>query len=241
MKPTNKTNKEEKKVLGALKSPLFFALTILLTVFAAFRLLSGKFPVIDILWAIFAWIVYLRATKDICDVKSLRVLSGVIFADFIIGLVGSVNRAITGVFIIISKDAKDALLQNTEFLNYVKEDMEKNGGNFIFDNLEIAVEIIGVLYLIFCIFEILINLFGVKSIHSFVKSVYKGVESGKIEIKKRKTAQVWLMIFGIISAIGALATLITTGFSDFIGFIESGAFAAVCICLFVFIKKNFNK
>ncbi len=238
MKCNNCTNEAEKKVLNALKSPLFFAITILLTVFAAFRLLSGKFSVIAILLAIFAWIVYLRATKDICDVKNLRVLSGVIFADFIKGLVGSVIRAITGVFIIISKDA---LLQNSEFLNYVKEAMETNGGNFIFDNLEIAVEIISVLYLIFCIFEILINLFGVKSIHSFVKSVYKGVESGKIEIKKRKTAQVWLMIFGIISAIGALATLITTGFSDFIGFIEPGAFAATCICLSVFIKKNFNK
>ena len=120
MIPTNKTNKEEKKVLGALKSPLFFAITILLTVFAAFRLLSDTFvvSVIAILLAIFAWIVYLRATKDICDVKNLRVLSGVIFADFIKGLVGSVIRAITGVFIIISKDA---LLQNSEFLNYVKE------------------------------------------------------------------------------------------------------------------------
>ncbi len=234
-------NEVEQKVLNAVKSPLFIVIAILLTAYTGFGIFGGGFSPITILATIFSWIVYASATKNVCDVKNLRVLSGVTFASYVVGLVLSIICAVVGILIAVFGGA---IAGDAKLLNYILENATVNGENikYFLENFEIALPlfliVFGIMFVIISVPAVLVSVFGVKTIHSFVKSVYKSAESGKLELKKKRAAEGWLMVFGVLTAISAILSLVAE--LNLINFILNSMISALYICLSVFIKKKFS-
>lgn len=201
------TNNAAAKILQALKDPLFLVLCILMSVSCFFTLITSGPDVISILFTVFLWLTYAQAHKDIADPKYLRCVSGTLYAHYVL-----VNVA--AVFIIVI----GALL--TAFTDTI---LDSSAVSALFAELEAelpakAMELLyplltsGLLTFVFVAFIavgvgiLLVNLFSIRYIHRFAKSVYKSIESGALTLKHANAARVWLYIFGILSGLSLLSS-----------------------------------
>lgn len=230
---------ENNKVLAMLKDSLFLVTCILVTVAAGLKLIGGEgIPVIETLFTIFLWLTYSQAAKSVADEKHLRCISGTVYANYVIYNVAAIIVIVCGGII-------SALLGflggNLEFMSQFTFELEQE-----FPGQEGIVSaifgtlgwLIGLIFVVIGAAMLVINILGMKKIHSFVKSVYQSISNPYMEIANPRAAKGWLIFFGVCSGVSALSN-ISTNFASVLPAISEGCLAATTIIAAVLVSKYF--
>ncbi len=226
------------RVMSALKDNGFLALCILMSISCVLSL-SGGLPLINILLTIFLWLTYADAQKGFANEKHLQCVSGTVYASYVITNVASIILIVCGVLLgvlvgIFAGTAEFAAGFNEAISQY-------DLGEFAFSYEDIPQVLmgsigvlIGVVFAIMGAIALIINIFGIKKIHGFAKSVYMGIMFQNTNFLNARAAKGWLMFFGICSAITAVFSV----FSEPVVAIASGCEAAAAIISSVLIDKH---
>lgn len=222
--------------------PLFLTMCILESVsVAAAIFLNGIFSlgnivphVPGVLFVIFLWMLYAQSRKGDADPKSMRYISGTCFAVYIVNWVSAGALMLSGLLLCAVSGAlsgfmdtvMDAVLGSVSGINTVL-DVFKLTGTALF-------VVIGIMALLTGVVTMLLNLFGYRNIHRFAQSAYRSAESGVWQPVQLKTAHTWLMVYGILQAIGALSSL-----GSLSGLLGSGCGAAALIVASLWLRKHF--
>ena len=227
-------NAAAEKVLSVLKDKLFLVLCILMSVSCGVQLIESGPNVLSVLFTIFLWLTYAKGRKGIADAGHLRCISGTVYAQYIIVNVGAILVIVIGGLVGL---VFGAIFNDTAFVNELLSALEVSESN-IFDIQEVLGAVSGsVIFVIFGFIGaamLVVNLFSNRYIHRFAKSVYTGVEVGKLELKHTKAVYIWLYIFGITAGISLLGSI---GDGDIMMIAGNAASCAMPIIAAVLIKK----
>lgn len=204
-------NPAANKVLAILKDKLFLTICILLSIVCSATVFNGNsLPVTTILAVIFLWITYAKGRNGFVNVSTMRAVSGVVYAEYVITNVVAVILAVVGVLMGILAAVANGNQQIMQ--TYFKDTI------FTFNKTPIQLTedtIIGICWIFAGLFvfisaiTLVVNIFAWKKLHGFVKSVYKCVESGgATPVINADTAKTWLWVFGIFTALGVLVPLL---------------------------------
>ena len=219
-------------ILCALKDKLLLVICILLSASCIFSLAADSIPLLNILTTVFLWIAYAKSRKDIADAEQLRCVSGTVYAQYVITNVVSIIFMVVGV---ICFAAFDAIAGQPAIWEAIAEEL----GTDILPVAELTGSIFAVVFASVFIFigalMLVLNIFSMRYIHHFAKSVYQSIQNGALELKHIKATYVWLFIFGACSAIGAVSSLV----ADITVALNGGASAAAAIIAGLLIRKYF--
>ena len=214
-------------IMGILDDNLFFAICILLSVTVGLKLLAGAIDVLNGLALIFLWIIYSQGRKNIVDVGKMRCVSGVVYANVVISYVACGLLALSAVLVILMGDIGEEALDLLE--------LEMFGEEIFADFAGIFMAVFGVVMLAIALGIFLFTYFGWSKIHKFVKSLYVSGECDCFTIVNWDSARVWLMVLGILAAVGALSG------ENFLAIAAGGCEAATMIVGSVLIKRHFSE
>ena len=252
------------RIIGFFKDTLFLVVAILFSVYSVLNIL--KLPVIEILFTIFFWMIYVSARNNAVTSNQVKWVSGTTFAKVIINYVGCGLLVLIGIFALIGTSALGSALGSTVNGSVYGKNVSGAG-------VAAGVGSVGLVILIVLIIcaaiSFLITFLGIRPIQKLVQSCYKSLEVGSLHLEKAGSAKIWLMIFGILKALGALGSLlsgaalrsamsaamnslsrtvpapvmsilgISTGV-DFLGFIANASLAAAYIILAIMFGKYFG-
>lgn len=225
------------RMLPLLEDTMFMVLCIVQSVSTLFSLAGGGLPVIGILATVFLWLFFAQGRKGIVHSKHLRCISGTVYASYIIGLVVSCIAAVCGILLVILSFAVDT----TGLWDMLYSELGINMNNFgkgLLLTAKFFWVLVFVILVIAAIVNICLTIFGTRSIHRFVQSVYKNLEDGQTEIVKCSAAKTWMMVFGVVNAVLALLSLISGSVSSFLG---TGCMAAVYIMGNMLVNKYLDE
>lgn len=234
------TSAVKQKILNIFKDKLFLVLCILVSVSSVFSIANGNVPLLLILFTIFLWLIYAKAAKNTVDIKNMRCVSGTVFATYVItwvliGLLGLVS-VIGIVFSLVIGNAAELESIMQEILSEI--DYTANGLEMLSSltaaSFMIIVAVAFIMIFVICVIAIIVNIFGMRSIHKFAKSLYISAEIDNFCIEKLNAAKSWLLVFGIFTCISALPCI-----DNFRAFITSGCLGAAYILAYILIKKHF--
>lgn len=223
------------KVLPALKDSLFLVICILMSVACLTSLSLGNLPVIEILATVFLWLTYAQASKNIVDTKHLRCISGTVYAQYVITYVVAGLLFVFGIIIAV---VFSFVLQDPELANSIQSAFyELNDTAAILSGLLLAGSgiLVMVVFAILAGLAILVNIFMIRYIHWFIKSVYKSVDAGILDLKYVTAAKVCLFIISGCSGISALSAL-----PSMTAVLYNAATCATCILAGLLIRKYFS-
>lgn len=193
------------KILSVLKDPLFLGICILMSASSLLSLSEGNLPLLNILTTVFLWLTYAQSRKDIADAKHLRCVSGTVYAQYVINYVAAGLVLVLGVIFAV---AFSFLANSPEFLETLLFGVVDADSVSLISGIFASLS--GWLLFFLCALVsaivVVINLFSLRYIHQFVKSVYESLESGTLELQAVKKAQIWLFIFAAFSAINVLSS-----------------------------------
>lgn len=201
------TNPLADKTLAALKHPLFLTICILVSVAALFGLANDGLPLLHILATVFLWIIFAKSRKGDVHTEMMRCISGVVFADYVIsyvvtGLLIAIGGLLTAVIAIAAGSATifDEIVNGLGLMD----------AEYI-DLVEILLSASGVIvFLIFVLLAAVIfvlNFFGTRKIHEFIKSLYQANQNGTSTVLYVKESKTWLLVLGILSAVFGITSL----------------------------------
>lgn len=193
------------RISNLLGDGLFLVICILMSVGALVGLLLGDgLPVFDILFTIFLWICFTKAKIGFIEYTHVRLVSGTIFAYYIVNFVVAGLLTLIG---LLSGSIFSAISSSSYLMDEIANQIE-----FESDIFEGLMGVIGgiflVVFILIAVAVILINIFGVRKIHKFVKSLYESIEFNENKIAFAKAAITWLIVLGALSLAGALFYLI---------------------------------
>lgn len=225
-------------ILNALRDKLFLVLCIFMSVATILGFKDGV-PLLNILYSIFLWLLYAKAYKGEADCAKLRNLSGTVFAAYIL------NYVLFGIIFvlgIILAAAVGFIANDPDLLGLLEQELANSGLELTGFNLAdilpyISGGIVVVVFGIISLIGIFVNAFSMRYIHRFAKSVYQSVDSGVLELKSVKGAKNWLLVFGIVGFISAVANLFN-GDISLVSKIASAASGLCPIFAFVLIQKH---
>lgn len=230
----------KEKILNIFKDKLFLALCILVSISTVFSIANSNIPLLLILFTIFLWLIYAKAAKNTVDIKNMRCVSGTIFASYVItwvliGLLGLASVVGIVFSLVIGNTAElESIMQ--EILSEI--DYSVNGLEILSGitaaSFMIVVAVAFITVLIVCVIAAIVNIFGMRSLHKFSKSLYISAQIDNFCIEKLNAAKSWLLVFGIGTCISALPCL-----DDFLAFVTSGCLGAAHILAYILIKKHF--
>lgn len=225
------------KVLTVLRDNLFLAICVLLSVVCGASILVGEgFPITTILAMIFLWITYSKAKDGIVNVKSMRWVSGVVYAEYVITNVVAIILAVAGVLLGVAV----SFIGNSNL--YLKSFVDAMAANFyglsfsMTEALAIGIGwIVAGLFVFISAIMLVINVFAWKKLHGFVKSVYVSVQTGgATPVVNAKIAKTWLWVFGIFSALGTIVS-----FYNIFALVSNGCATAAYIIGAVLVDRYF--
>ena len=221
-------------VLAALKDNLFLVLCILMSASCILSLSADNLPLISILTTVFLWLVYAQSRKDITDAKQLRNVSGTIYAQYVLNNVLAIILLVVGVIFAV---AFGMIAESPEIMDALYGSlMEIDESSLVFAEVLHAGAgvIILVVFAIAAIAIGIINIFSLRYIHRFAKSVYQSIQTGVLELKHVGATRGWLIVFAVCSGIGALSALAVDGL---VASLSSAISCAVCIIAVMLINK----
>ncbi len=229
------------KLLNIFKDNLFLALCILVSASTVFSIASANLPLLRILFTIFLWLIYARATDNKVDINNMRNVSGTIFAGYVItwvliGLLGFVF--ITCAIIAMALGSIEELREIIAELLSEFDFFFNDSGAFaslIANSIMMVVTVAFVMVFVICAIKTIINV-GKRSIHKFAKSLYKSAEADNFSLEKLNVANTWILVFGILYCIFALGCI-----TNFLPLVSNGCIGAAYIIAHVLIKKNFRE
>ena len=205
---------------------------------AAFTLIGGSgLPVFNVLLAIFFFIVLNNAKKGLADVWAMRCVSGTVygmyvFFNVIVGIV-AVCSVIIGFYPFIFKDAMPAVSQDlyTEFADLFAE------ANIVYTEsmASVVLWIVAALGLLVAGILLVYNVFVVRNIHLFAKSVYKNLHDGQTPIVHAKLTKIWMWVAGICCCISTLSAFSVS----FYAVASMGCNAAAFLIIAVLVDRYF--
>ncbi len=213
-------------MLTLFKDKLFLVLCILLSVSCGAQLINGAFPLLEGLITAFLWVVFAQAKKDIASSKHLRVVSGVVFANYVIMYVlAGIVALLGGLMALVCSMASD----NSDLMNELLSSIGTIDGipnEAMKAFISASGGIMFVLFLVIAIVLVVINLLSMRPMHQLAKSVYQSIDQGVWDLKKVGAAKGWLWVFGVFAGLSALGSL-TDG--NVIAALAEGALAAAQI------------
>jgi len=224
------------RVFALLKDRLFLAICILLTCAGALTLGTGNgIPVFIALAAIFSWLAYSDAQKGMVNVKHLRHISGTVYANYVVINVVSIIVLVCG----IVSTAFLALTGSTGIdvpINEITQVIEELTGIFVPpEGIYIVLTVTVVTLIVIGAVCLVLNVFGMRKIHRFAKSVYQSIITQTPEFEYVRAARNWLIFFGVCGAISALSSLTT----EIIAALTSLCSASSMIIAVILINKYF--
>lgn len=225
------------KIILLLKDGLFMALCILYSISAAFSLVNVRIStVIGILMTIFLWLIFAQSRNGSIDSRYMRYISGTIYASYVIRWVICCVVILCGLLLaVLSFSISTGDLWNM-FDFDIKSYIDDYLGVFNFITGSYLLLVSAVL-MIFAVIGIILNVLGWRSIHCFAKSVYGTFENARVYIVKRRAAQNWLMMFGILDAIYAVFDLAVGNIALFM---DEGCLSAAFIIGSILVGKYFG-
>lgn len=210
------------KLLSALRDPLFLVVCILLSATCLMTLATGSIPLIEILITIFLWLTYAQARKGIADANHLRCVSGTVYANYVISYVAAGLVLVAGAIVAVALNAVQGSmgdlwneiigdLAQEESFSLIMEILPVISGTVIFLSCAIVAALL-----------VVINIFTMRYVHRFAKSVYRSIGQNTSEIKYANAAKIVLFILGGFSAVGALSSLFSFQLGGFLANAASG-------------------
>lgn len=224
-------------VLALLKDTLFLVICILMSASCLLSLIVNNIPLITILTTVFLWLTYAQSKKNIADIKHLRCISGTVYAHYVITYVVAILLLLVGV---LFAAAFGAIASTPGILDYfLSEFIEFEDSYAAFASVlaSLSGELLLFIFAFVAIVIALINIFSIRYIHRFAKSVYQSIQAGVLAWKCVTATQVCLFIFGSCSGIGALSALAG---NQMIDCLSSAANCGTCILAGLLIRKYFT-
>lgn len=225
-----------KRMLELLNDNIFMILCILYSVSIGFSFVSESFSVVRILMLIFLWMVFSKSKNGAIPSNSVSYISGTIFASYVIRLVLCCIVGLCGLLLAILTFAVDT----TRLWNMIDHGIRSFiGADFgLFTELaKFYLLLISAALILFAVIGLCLNVFGWRTIHRFVQSIYKSLERGQINLVRCDAAQTWMMVFGILYAISAVIFLKNGSIASFF---DNGCLSAVFIMGRVLVRKYFG-
>ncbi len=215
------TNDVAQAFVKAFNDPLFMVMCILVTV----SILS--FSVITLLVAIFMWMIFAKARSNMCDVNSMRSVSGTVYAMTILLWVSVGLLGFLAVITMVGGGAAASL----GFFESIMDEAGLSGLGIAGAALAWA---IGVGMLIAAAIIALINWFIYIPVHKFTKSLYLSAQNGVFAFERAGYTSTLMLVMGILSALGALGSI-----ANIVSLIAGGCTAATWIVAYVWVRKYF--
>lgn len=216
---------------NVVSSKLFLVVAILFTVASAAQLINGGgLPVFEILVAIAMWImVGSNKNGNIMGYETpLKMISGTVFANTIIFWISGGIFAVSGLIVALSGSAAE------EFIN-----VAINMGELSMDEAalldaygSLVFTIFGIVFIVAAVIIFLINIFIIKGMHKFTKSVLTTFRTGINQIEKLRFTKVVVLILGIITALSSLGLLLNP-----IALVSEASLAAAYIILYIMLDS----
>lgn len=242
MEHTN--NPMENIMLALFGDKIFLGICILISVVAGIGVLSGGgFSVTIILYCIFLWLLYTDAKKSIVKVSNMRVISGTLFAQFVLSIIGFVCIAIGDVWLVFLAVLGAQKQGDTEFTNSAIQALKDHNFQINLGTYKLPLPsyeaIIDIMWFIAALgllvaVGLVIEIMGYRRLHRLAKSLYKCVESKNVIVDGLGGVKSWLVIFAVYNGVLALGELCSL---DIAGFLISGVNCATCILASKLIKK----
>lgn len=232
------------KLLKSVKSPLFLTLMILASTGFGISLVFGNPQILGLLFVIFGWLVFAKGRRDTLDTKNLKHISGVVFTEYVIGWIYVGLLALFGVLFgaLANTSALSEVFEKVSFYissnTNISEDVYEIIETFEQYGTPVIFTILSVVMLIFAVSVALFNVFGIRSIHKFVQSSYKGAEINRNITVKFAAAKGWILAFGIIEGITTLMNVFSNGGASFI---VSGITSAEYIIGYLLVTRTFSE
>lgn len=227
-------------VMGILKNKKFLAICILMTVSCVLALISTGIPIITTIITIFLWIMYSDAGKGIVDGMRLRVVSGAVYANYVVINVASIILIVCGLLMGVAFGMVSGADTFIEIFEQAMQEAGLDASMFDFLNLSeemlaIAGLAISVGIILIAVVALIFNIIGMRSIHRFVKSTYQGILYQNTNFANPISAKNWLMFYGVCMAISAATSLVT----DVTTALSNGCSAAATIMASGLINQYF--
>ena len=216
---------------NVVSSKLFLVVAILFTVASAAPLINGGgLPVFEILIAIALWIMFASNKKGnvMGYATPLKMISGTVFANTIVLWVLGGILAVSGLIVALSGSAAEEFINvavNIGGLSMDEAALIDAYGNLVFT-------VLGIVFIVAAVIIFLINIFIIKGMHSFTKSVLTTFRTGINQIKKLRFTKVVVLILGIITALSSLGSLLNLAV-----FVQEASTAAACIIIYVMLDS----
>ena len=227
-------NPAAQAVLCALKDKLFLLICILVSASCILSLAADSVPLLGILATVFLWLIFAKSRSDMVDVSNLRCVSGTIYAQYVItNVVGILFVVIGGLCLVLF----DELVSIPGIVNAITAEI----GSDLLPITELTGTIFGTVFaFVFILLGALVlvlNIFSMRYIHRFAKSLYQSVQRGVLQLKYIKAAQVWLFIFGGFSGFSVLTSLFS---GELLIILTNGVSCALYITAGLLVRNHFT-
>lgn len=219
-----------------LNDNIFMTLCILQSISTGFSLFSGDIPIVSILMTIFLWLIFAQRKNGILRPNYVSYISGTIFASYVINWVLCCIMVFCGLLLAVMSFMSDTNKLWDMFYSGIDSYINSyfGAGTSI---MNFYLLFVSAFLIIIALISVCLNVIGRRSIHRFVQSIYKNLECEQINLVRHSTAQVWMMVFGILNGISA-AIALTGGIMA--SFLEEGCSSATLILSSVLVKKYFG-
>lgn len=209
-----------KTITDVVSSTLFLIATIFYSAAVVFN-----FNVIDVLISIFLWMAFASAKSGIVKHRSLRNLSGAVYAQKILTIISGALLGFFGACLIVIDYTIKRAYTLSEFMSKFREAFDESGiitysdfikkFNSFFKIFNITFEkfvsvffsAFGIILIIMAVLTILYAVFGIGNVHKFLKDIYTGVQLNSPMLDNLNTARVWILVMAILKGLGAVSQL----------------------------------
>lgn len=215
------------------KDSLFLVICILYTTGIVFSLINRNMPIIEILMALFLWLLYAQCKKETMASNYMRCISGTIFASYVVRWVVGCLVVIAGCFLVATAIMMESSSQWRMIYSAIWPYIDRYN---MFDGAyaDMFLVLFSFALIFGAIIALAVNAAGLRSIHRFAQSIYKSFEDGKCNLVKCGAARTWLMVFGVFDALSALRS------REVFSLFAEGCMAAALIISSVLVKKYFK-
>lgn len=190
------------RLLPVFKDKLFLVLCGLMTITCVLSFALDSIPIINTLITIFLWITLASAQKGVVDKKQLRNVSGTVYATYILTYIGSILLIVSGALVALAYATRpSAFIVDMEL-----ESMLDGVRGAVSDST--IVTLVCTTLIVLGVILLLVNVFGLKKIHRFAKSVYQCNVDQNLAFIGMKSAKKWLVFFAVYGGFAAFATLL---------------------------------
>ncbi len=234
--PTN-INQAANKINLALKDGLFLTICVLISISTLFSVIIGGLPIINILLTIFLWLAFYHSKSNL-NSTHIRSISGTVFAYYILLYVIAGVLIFTGTFYsMVLKtmfELSASFPELAELTTYYREILKYNE-----EFMPIINTIIAFIMFLIAAGIILINIFGIRKIHKFIKSVYQNSDKNNNNFLYAASASSWLFVIGGLNIFISLTTFRSIGLISTLSTLSSISYGVALIFAGVIINKYF--